>query len=162
MSTFFCFVSGLTAIGQNCHNLQKLDVSFCNKISNEGVNFVSTKCGKLHFLGLFSCENVETDFLLELEKNYPHILFYCFNLEYNRLIKRASEQGYLWLQKTLKGIQRDQLWQGRTTTTAFFAIHLSLSLSLSICLFLSLSFYLSLSFSLSHLKNQTPKFLNLW
>lgn len=86
---------GLTAIGQNCHNLQKLDVSFCNQISNEGVNFVSNKCGKLHFLGLFSCENVDTDFLLALEKNYPDILFYCFNLEYNRLIKRASEQGYL-------------------------------------------------------------------
>lgn len=86
---------GLTAIGEHCHNLQKLDVSFCNKISNEGVNFVSNKCDKLHFLGLFSCENVETDFLLELEKTYPNILFYCFNLEYNRLIKRASEQGYL-------------------------------------------------------------------
>ncbi|XP_036354987.1 F-box/LRR-repeat protein 17-like isoform X2 [Octopus sinensis] len=85
----------LIAIAKHSSKLEQLDVSFCSNITNKGVNFVSENCTQLYFLGLFSCEKVESTFLFQLQKDYPHIRIYCFELEYKSLIERVNEEDRL-------------------------------------------------------------------
>ncbi|GAB1605790.1 F-box/LRR-repeat protein 17-like [Argonauta hians] len=82
----------LISIGQCCSQLEQLDISFCSDVTAAGVGYVSAHCTKLHFLGLFSCDRVDSAFLFQLQEQRPHTRIYCFELEYRSLIERVNEE----------------------------------------------------------------------
>ncbi|XP_064645831.1 F-box/LRR-repeat protein 7-like [Lineus longissimus] len=87
--------NGLKILADNAKHLEVLDVSWCNDLTAEGVQYIAERCRTLRFISLIRCDRVTMETLTDFVDRYPRIHFSSFFLDAQRLLKKAMEQGYV-------------------------------------------------------------------
>ncbi|KAH6782593.1 F-box/RNI-like superfamily protein [Perilla frutescens var. hirtella] len=74
----------LKAIGYNCHQLQSLNLGWCDRVSDEGVKSLAYGCPDLRALDLCGCVLITDESVVPLANNCLHLrslgLYYCKNI----------------------------------------------------------------------------------
>lgn len=64
---FVCISQSFSRVlAQHCHNIERLDVSGCKKISDQAIHAISKHCAKLISINLESCINITDKSLKDL------------------------------------------------------------------------------------------------
>ena len=75
--------SALVSFSQNCSNIEKLNLSTCNKLSDKTFHSLASNCIKLHTLDISSCSNLTDHSLKAIGQGCP--LVSSGNMYYNIL-----------------------------------------------------------------------------
>ncbi|PIN07670.1 hypothetical protein CDL12_19758 [Handroanthus impetiginosus] len=74
----------LKAIGYNCHQLQSLNLGWCERVGDEGVKSLAYGCPDLRALDLCGCVLITDESVVALANNCLHLkslgLYYCQNI----------------------------------------------------------------------------------
>lgn len=69
-NNFFLFYKFRT-LAQHCHNIERLDLSDCKKITDQAIHAISKHCAKLTSINLESCVNITDKSLKDISDGCP-------------------------------------------------------------------------------------------
>lgn len=67
-------------LANHCHNIEQLDLSECNKITDISVESISRHCSKLASINLESCSNITDNSLKYISDGCPVSFILIYNL----------------------------------------------------------------------------------
>jgi len=83
--------NGLEAfLRHDCKFLERLDISWCQEVTDEGVKTVLKGCPQLRHLGLVRCDQVSDDTVVQLNQQYPEVFLSTVLTEMNRVFNKAG------------------------------------------------------------------------
>lgn len=101
--------NALQGIALNCHQLQYLNLGWCDKVSDKGVKSLAKGCPDLRSLDLCGCVQITDESVIALATNCPHLrslgLYYCQNI--------TDRAMYSLAQSRVKN--RHQTWESMKT-----------------------------------------------
>lgn len=68
ISLFFVY---FRTLAQHCHNIERLDLSDCKKITDQATHAISKHCAKLTSINLESCVNISDKSLKDISDGCP-------------------------------------------------------------------------------------------
>ncbi|CAK9187714.1 unnamed protein product [Ilex paraguariensis] len=94
----------LKAIGYNCHQLQSLNLGWCENVGDAGVTSLAYGCPDLRALDLCNCVLITDESVVVLANNCPHLrslgLYYCQNITdramYSLAHSRLKNKHEMW------------------------------------------------------------------
>ena len=89
------FASGLQCLGKHSKHLKRLDVGWCEAITEEGARTLSQSCTTLEYLGLMRCDKISVEESVKLETDFPRIKYSTMFLDCRRLLLSARDNGHL-------------------------------------------------------------------
>jgi F-box and leucine-rich repeat protein 1 (S-phase kinase-associated protein 2) len=86
----------LQAIGQNCNQLQSLNLGWCESITDKGVVCLASGCPNLRALDLCGCILITDESVIALANGCPHLrslgLYYCQNITDKAMYSLANSR----------------------------------------------------------------------
>jgi len=86
--------TGLEAFSRCVCKLERLDISWCQDITDQGVRTVLNGCPRLKHLGLVRCDQVNDQTVIQLNQQFPHVFLSTVITEMNRVCSRAGSLGF--------------------------------------------------------------------
>ncbi|XP_075517156.1 F-box protein SKP2A-like [Primulina tabacum] len=94
----------LKAIGYNCHQLQSINIGWCDRVGDEGVKSLAYGCPDLRALDLCGCVLITDESVVALANNCLHLrslgLYYCKNITdramYSLAHSRVKNKHDIW------------------------------------------------------------------
>ncbi|KAM7437175.1 F-box/LRR-repeat protein 17 [Porites harrisoni] len=82
--------TGLEAFKRCVCKLERLDISWCQKVTDQGVHAVLEGCRHLKHLGLVRCDLVREETVMRLNQQFPQVFLSTVLTEMNRVCNRAE------------------------------------------------------------------------
>lgn len=87
-------ITALLNIAKYCKQVEKVDVGWCQEITDVGVRELCHACPKLTSLGLMRCDAVTVATSQELAQQFPNIVISTMWLDCFRLFEKAKKAGH--------------------------------------------------------------------